>query len=647
MSKSQPGPRLVERFIAVCFLTITLAVVLISTFQRLDKESLPRIIEIAFPENRLVQATSENPAAPKALLRAGVTTLVRIPYTLDDMLRYKLAEAWHPKPDMLEIRLADNKLTGNATIYLTGQFGMDALQIRLREEENICDVRLPRPIAKIEPNRFVLEIPTGPMPPGFRRALLLPAGDWGRTENLNQFTQAIYSLQPDLVIPYWQGGINAGYFFRSYFNTPWLRKPAVVIPEFSLPRAGRSVVRKQSKRQLFRGHYVPKQVAVKYTPQKLRQRILRAVKERSVSLVCVEPPKFWTFTQTLEFYQALRQDLLQGGFFIGSLQKPIWSQSGQITMILIYFGLGAILFFFIWQSALWAVGFTGREEEVDRVLTIRLRPLYFRWMVFFFCLCLLIIHWEGSAAWGGKIAAWCMAVLVPLLTLMLFVPARPGQEQTWLAAWGKSLKEFGAILLWNFMAALTIGVLLYHPDFIQRFDVFIGVKAAYLVPIFIGAIYLFPAITDKQWWEVRFSAGYRLWTVTAMLGIILFSLMLLIRSGNTAWFPIAAWETGAREQLEIIFSARPRFKEFFIGHPLLLAGLFARHLPGRSGRVWPEACVLLGLLGQVSMINTFCHIHTPLAVSLMRTWHGLWIGLLGGTVLTLIIRSIVRHRRIS
>jgi len=646
MSPSQLGPKIHERFIVTCCLTITLAVVASLAFQRIDRESLKQKIELAFPETRLVQATVFDSNAPQDLLQAGVTTLVRLPYTLDDMLRYGLAQAWHPQSDVMEIRLADNKLTSNAIVYLTGQFGMDALQLRLRESEFICDVSLPAPLGKIEPDRFILEIPTGPMPAGFRRALFLPAGDWGRTRDLNQFTQAIYSLKPDMVIPYWRGGINAGYFFRSYFNTPWLRKPAVVVPEFSLPGVGRKIMRRQLKHNLFRAHYINRRLATKYTPTKLRQRIVRAVKERNVRLVYVDPPKFWTFARILHFYQAVKSDLKAAGFQIGAMENPPRAHIGHLGMMIIYLGLSGILFFFLWQVALWAVGFTGQDDTVDQVLTIRLKPVYFRWTALFFCIALLIVHWEGSAAWGGKIAAWLIATVVPVLSLMLFLPPTPVPENKWADGLWKSMKEFFTIMLWNLMAGLTIAVLLYHPAFIQRFDGFMGVKAAYLIPLLFIGIYLFPNVTDKNWWRIRFDREHWVWTVGAGVAIIFLLAILLIRSGNTSWLPITAWETELREGLERLLGVRPRFKEFLIGHPCLLIGLFGRRLPGQFSRIWPDICIVIGLVGQLSLINTFCHIHIPLVLSLLRTWHGLWLGLLLGSGATFLLRLIVLRRSI-
>ncbi len=644
MIRSQPGPRLVERFVATCLITMALAVIAVLAFQRFDIETRPRSIEIAFPENRLIQAMRTDPEALQKLQAAGVTTLMRVPYTLDDMIRYGLAEAWHPEKDLMEIRLADNQLTSNATIYLTGQFGMEALQIRIRENVFICDIRLPAPIEKIEPNRFILEIPSGPIPEGFRSALLLPVGDWGKTHDLNQFTRAIYSLQPDSVVPFWNGGMHANNFFSSYMKTPWLRKPVMAVPEFHLPRLGRAALQKYSRRQILRAHCVLRRTAARYTPQRLQQRLLRAVVERGVNFIYVEPPQGWSFAQSVHFFNSLKIDLAGRGFQTGAATPAHKGRTGHLAMGILYGGLGALAFLFIWQIALWAVGFSGQDEQVDRVLTIRLRPMYFRWSAVVFVTALLIIHFEGSAAWGGKISAWLVACLVPLISIMLVPSYTSPAETARQDVFSKPVKSFLLIVLINILAGLGIGVLLFQTNFIHRLDMFFGVKAAYVVPLMVAAIYLFPGITDGHWWKARWQGENRYWTLGAMVLLGAGIFIMLVRSGNVTWFPVSVFEMNLRESMETLFGIRPRWKEFFIGHPFLLLGLMGLKMSAKQERVWPRVCLVIGLIGQISIINTFCHIHTPLHISLLRTLLGVGLGLFNGMLLMMAVRSMERWR---
>jgi hypothetical protein len=72
---------------------------------------------------------------------------------------------------------------------------------------------------------------------------------------------------------------------------------------------------------------------------------------------------------------------------------------------------------------------------------------------------------------------------------------------------------------------------------------------------------------------------------------------------------------------------RPRTKELLFGHPLVFLSLALMYRGTRRG-LWLG--LTAGLVGQISLLNTFCHLHTPLLVSLVRAFHGLWIGLLLG-----------------
>jgi ABC-type nitrate/sulfonate/bicarbonate transport system permease component len=59
-------------------------------------------------------------------------------------------------------------------------------------------------------------------------------------------------------------------------------------------------------------------------------------------------------------------------------------------------------------------------------------------------------------------------------------------------------------------------------------------------------------------------------------------------------------------------------------------------LRSRAG-IW---VALLGMIGQVSLINTFYHLHTPLLISLQRAAGGLILGAALGVVLILGLKII-------
>jgi hypothetical protein len=126
-----------------------------------------------------------------------------------------------------------------------------------------------------------------------------------------------------------------------------------------------------------------------------------------------------------------------------------------------------------------------------------------------------------------------------------------------------------------------------------------------------------------------------------LLGIIGLAIVgiILLRSGNDPGIGVSSNELWFRALLNKLLSVRPRTKEFLFGHPLLVAGLAFAF----SGRRKPFAlCMLAGAIGQSSLLNTFCHIHTPLTISVLRASLGL---ILGGIIGSFVFLALDRFLR--
>jgi hypothetical protein len=96
-----------------------------------------------------------------------------------------------------------------------------------------------------------------------------------------------------------------------------------------------------------------------------------------------------------------------------------------------------------------------------------------------------------------------------------------------------------------------------------------------------------------------------------------------------------------RHGLTSVLSVRPRFKSFLVGFPvmMLVPALLRAH---RRAVGWILAiCTGVGI-GDI--IDTFSHLHTPLAISLWRVFNGLWVGALIGIAAIAIYRAFVRRR---
>ncbi len=124
---------------------------------------------------------------------------------------------------------------------------------------------------------------------------------------------------------------------------------------------------------------------------------------------------------------------------------------------------------------------------------------------------------------------------------------------------------------------------------------------------------------------------------------------LILRSGNApaAWRP--GWEQSFRELLETALVARPRFKEFAIGFPALWVGCYVRRLYLQKKSAWDGRLLIgVGMIGPISMINTFCHLHSPLKLELWRSFNGVVLGsLLGFLAVAMLRRWLVSKPPIS
>src|SRR5690606_13572414 len=157
---------------------------------------------------------------------------------------------------------------------------------------------------------------------------------------------------------------------------------------------------------------------------------------------------------------------------------------------------------------------------------------------------------------------------------------------------------------------------------------FRGVSLLHLAPIGLVALYEFlytgksPVDQLRKLLRLQITA---LWVaVAAVLGIV--GMYYLSRTGNSG--TATSLELLFRNLPESTFGVRPRLKEFMLAHPLFLLGLF---LALRYRAAW--VIMIVAAMGQLSIVDTFAHIHTPIAISLVRVLLGLGLGFLIGLAL--------------
>ncbi len=321
----------------------------------------------------------------------------------------------------------------------------------------------------------------------------------------------------------------------------------------------------------------------------------RAVQERNIRLLWVTGHE--RFARYLE---RLGERLRNLGFQSGlPLPFPVFASSLTLYWLIVL-GFTALVLLFLQE--------------------LSLRPVSLLWIVGSGGGLALLGLWD--LLWARQILALVISLVAPWALIILLKDRLRG----WRFALVVSLGSVGA--------GLVVAALLSDTAHFLKLQEFRGVKLALVTPmilviateIYRSAAYFAP--TKRGAW----------WVATVIGAGVLFT--VLERSGNLPLIPVGRWEETIRERLENLFIARPRFKEFLIGHPALL-------LYGRSSRLVNLSLLALGALGQASIINTFAHLHTPLWLSLWRTLNGLILGLLLGFSLQIVLWMWRQWRRRS
>jgi hypothetical protein len=212
-----------------------------------------------------------------------------------------------------------------------------------------------------------------------------------------------------------------------------------------------------------------------------------------------------------------------------------------------------------------------------------------------------------------------------------------------------ALRQYAVATAWTALGILLVVGLLADRTFMLHIDEFFGIRLAIIMPMFLTLIYHGLGLGDLSWdatWQERSGRVAERWreftlspllmgqTLAGLIGLTIVGVIVL-RSGNDPGVGVSGTEMSFRSLLNKILFVRPRTKEFLFGHPLMVAGL-ASAFAGKGK--WLNLFLAAGAIGQASLLNTFCHIHTPLLFSLVRGLLGWLIGGVIGIVLFLIAR---------
>ncbi|MBQ7196614.1 MAG: hypothetical protein IJS40_04320 [Synergistaceae bacterium] len=173
--------------------------------------------------------------------------------------------------------------------------------------------------------------------------------------------------------------------------------------------------------------------------------------------------------------------------------------------------------------------------------------------------------------------------------------------------------------------------------YMLRLNTFSGVKLTLVIPPVLVLLHdLRKRIHPES--LIEFLSRPPLWGEIALFGVLLAGIGLIIfRSGNVAFIP--GFEAKLRVTLEKLLIARPRTREVFIGYPSLL---ILNYLVAKKYFAQYREIFRIGVaLGFSSVINSFCHFHTPFYLILLREFNGLWTGLLVGLVAVALVKFVL------
>ncbi len=376
--------------------------------------------------------------------------------------------------------------------------------------------------------------------------------------------------------------------------------------------------------KVVRVHSISARELVNFTQPELIDRFVRAVRERNIRLCYVRFPfhiKGEPLAVACDYLSTLRQALERQGFRLGvpeplpPLTMPLWLW-GLVLLGAVVLGIAFLCLFF---------------------------PLSLRqqWGLTVFAFVVGWGLWFLSPLWAARLVALGIAIVAPVLALWL------GVQQTLHSGprFVRTVKGLTVSLGFVLANGLLLAAALFDHRFWLKVSEFAGVKVSQLLPFLLVAL-----LVVSQWMDsvelpfaervqIARNNWQRLWATPVQWGHAVALLMLLgaiaywlMRTGNEPGLGVPAWELKLRAAMEDLLIVRPRFKEFLLGHPfLVLAFVFltGTHLEARIGQ-W---LLLPAVIGLASMMNTFSHAHTPLAFSLLRTVHGVWLGLLIGALL--------------
>ncbi|MGE5613742.1 MAG: DUF5693 family protein [Bacillota bacterium] len=354
-------------------------------------------------------------------------------------------------------------------------------------------------------------------------------------------------------------------------------------------------------------------------------RWLRCVVDRNIRLIYIDPlenpgiGQKENIHQTIDAIKRLNEFISKKGYAVNSPipklsdRLPGWPHYLAVSLSLLFASLLYLVYFFDLRTNL-AV--------------------------------LLAVFGAISAAAAGMLFGIALAQAYALLAALLY----PSFSTFMLLRLLKDNREkpaatlvFSAMGTWvgiNALGMYTVVTSLADIRYTMNIELFRGVLVSYFLPLAVYVVNYLKCFMNRD----RFRRGWELLNnrrnlclAGILTGVVLLAVAIyLVRSGTSSVIPASDAERRIKDILEVVFVARPRFKEFLIGYPALFAMVYLYKRYGKDIVLLP-----LGIgvaMGGVSMVNSFCHVFTPIEVSALRTLNALLLGIVAGLVVLLVLK---------
>ncbi|GBR76308.1 hypothetical protein NO2_0878 [Candidatus Termititenax persephonae] len=323
---------------------------------------------------------------------------------------------------------------------------------------------------------------------------------------------------------------------------------------------------------------------------------------------------------------ALATDLLAyNEEFISALKTRLERRGSTVTPIdQVTIGLDPLVSLII--GIIISLGIVSAGFLFLRIFNKNLPDGIFKWLLLgMLLLDIIFLRLNYFSQWRALLAL-LVSIIFPTLAMLTQLP----KENSWQPDkmnFHKVLFLILRIVGITMLGALLIIGLLSDSYHLLKIYQFRGVKLAFGLPLLIVAFYYFMypyrikslRFIIKRFLQSKVTVGY----VLAGGAALAFFALYFLRSGNYQ-LPLFNGEAAMRNFLGYILLVRPRTKEFLLGYPLLV--FICYHLGRAIDYRYKWVFYTLAAVAPVSLLNTFCHLHAPLWVSLLRSLNGLILG---------------------